>query len=94
MIKRLRKEVEALQRIDFFPSDASLAAQSAWANFLEAANTVLSPGEPHAENRRVSRLDKKKYQGRTWATRRNLWVDRVASAWLIQRFIDQEATVL
>jgi hypothetical protein len=94
VVKRLRKELEALQRIDFFPNDASLAAQSAWADFLEAANAVLSPGEPHPENRRISQLDKKKYQGRTWATRRNLWVDRVASAWLIQRFIDREAAFL
>ena len=31
------------------------------------------------------------YQGRLWATRRHLWVDRVASAWLIQRFIDPSA---
>ena len=29
--------------------------------------------------------------GRTWATRRRLWVDRVASAWLIRRFIDRDA---
>ena len=94
VVKRLRKELEALQRMDFFPNDASLAAQSAWADFHEAANAVLSPSEPHPENRRISRLDKSKYQGRTWATRRNLWVDRVASAWLIQRFIDREATFL
>jgi hypothetical protein len=26
-----------------------------------------------------------------WATRKNLWVDRMASAWLIRRFIDREA---
>jgi hypothetical protein len=94
VVKRLRKELEALQRIDFFPNDASLAAQSAWADFQEAANAVLSPGEPHPENRRISRLDKKNYQGRIWATRRNLWVDRVASAWLIRRFIDPDATFL
>jgi hypothetical protein len=31
------------------------------------------------------------HQGRTWATRRRLWVDRVASAWLIRRFIDRKA---
>jgi hypothetical protein len=92
MVKRLRKEVEALQRIDFFPNDASLAARSAWSDFQEGANGVLSPDEPHFENRKISRLDKKNYQGRIWATRRNLWVDRVASAWLIQRFIDPEAT--
>jgi hypothetical protein len=27
-----------------------------------------------------------------WGTRQHLWVDRVASAWLITRFIDNEAT--
>jgi hypothetical protein len=91
VVKRLSKELNTLQRIDFFPSDASLSAQSAWADFQEAANAVLSPGEPHAENRRISKLDKKNYQGRIWATRRNLWVDRVASAWLIRRFIDHDA---
>jgi hypothetical protein len=31
------------------------------------------------------------YRGRVWATRKNLWVDRMASAWLIRRFIDREA---
>src|SRR5207249_410178 len=31
------------------------------------------------------------YRGRTWVTRRGVLVDRIASAWLIQRFIDREA---
>jgi hypothetical protein len=39
----------------------------------------------------IARLDASSYQGRTWATRRRPWVDRVASAWLIQRFIDRDA---
>ena len=34
------------------------------------------------------------YQGRTWATRRRPWVDRLASAWLIRRFIDHDARFL
>ncbi len=29
--------------------------------------------------------------GRTWVTRQNVHVDRIASAWLIRRFIDREA---
>jgi hypothetical protein len=91
-IKRLRKDFDMLRRIDFFPSESLLAAEASWADFNEAANPALSPGEPHAENRPISRLDPSDYQGRIWATRRNLWVDRVASAWLIQRFIDREAT--
>jgi hypothetical protein len=30
-------------------------------------------------------------RGRTWVTRRGVFVDRIASAWLIKRFIDPEA---
>src|SRR5690606_10116625 len=32
--------------------------------------------------------------GRIWATRRRPWVDRLASAWLIRRFIDPQAQIL
>jgi hypothetical protein len=90
-VKRLRKELENIQRMDFFPSDASSGAEAAWSDFEDAANAVLSPDEPHAEQRPIPRLKLENYQGRTWATRRNLWVDRIASAWLVQRFIDRDA---
>lgn len=93
-VKRIRKELENLQRIDFFPNDASVAAKSFWTDFEEAANTILSPDEPHAEVRTIPRLNVGDYQGRTWATRKHLWVDRVASAWLIQRHIDREPKFL
>ena len=92
--RRLRKELGALQRIDYFPNGASVAAQSAWADFQQAADAVLSPGEPHPAERRLSRLDRSDYQGRVWATRCRPWVDRVASAWLIRRFIDPAARFL
>lgn len=93
-LKRLRKEREIIQRIDFFPNEASLAAEAAWADFEDAVNAALSPGEPQPEDRAVPLLKKEDYQERTWATRRDLWVDRVASAWLIQRFIDRHARFL
>jgi hypothetical protein len=32
-----------------------------------------------------------KTSGRTWITRRGVYVDRIASAWLIRRFIDSRA---
>ena len=91
-VKRLRKEIEAVQRIDFFPSDASLAAQASWSDFDERASAVLSPDEPRPAKRSIAQLSRENYQARIWATRRNLWVDRVASAWLIDRFIDRKAT--
>jgi hypothetical protein len=36
----------------------------------------------------------KQYFQRMWATRKPLWADQLASAWLIRRFIDPEATLL
>jgi hypothetical protein len=93
-VRRLRKDLENLQRIDFYPNNASVAAESAWWELDDAANAVLSPDEPHGTEQAISQLNVGDYQGRTWATRRNLWVDRVASAWLIQRFIDRNATFL
>lgn len=48
-------------------------------------------GEPRAGSGEIRRLATADFQGRTWATRKNLWVDRMASAWLIRRFIDRKA---
>jgi len=90
--KRLQKELAALQGIDFFPSEASVEAEAAWTDFSKRVDAILSPDEPHGTAGKVPKLDPGKYRGRTWATRRRLWVDRVASAWLIRRFIDPEAT--
>src|SRR4030095_16787380 len=59
-----------------------------------AAARATAPDEPHPAARTVARLDRAQYQGRVWATRRRPWVDRLASAWLIRRFIDPQARFL
>jgi hypothetical protein len=89
--RRLEKEFDALRASDFFPSEASSEAEAAWIDFSKRIDAFLSPDEPHETGGGIPRLDPGKYRGRTWATRRRLWVDRVASAWLIRRFIDPEA---
>ncbi len=94
LLRRLRREYEALRAIDYFPGEATLRAEAAWTEFAGVVDTVLSPDEPHAADGSIAPLDLKDYQGRTWATRRHLWVDRVASAWLIRRFIDTKARFL
>ncbi|MBC8640660.1 chromate resistance protein [Caballeronia sp. EK] len=91
LVRRTRKEFEALAAIDFFPNEASVRARSAWEDFVQAAEAVLSPGEPHSNEGYIPLLDRAFFQGRVWATRRHMWVDRVASAWLIKRFIDGDA---
>ena len=93
-IKRLGKEFNAIERIDFFPNRASSTARAAWADFQESANAIFSPNEPHSVQRQIPLLNARDYQGRIWATRHHLWVDRVASAWLILRFIDRRATFI
>lgn len=93
-LRKLRKEFDALRGLDFFPGDASRQAEAAWLDFVHLAETLLSSDEPHIADGAIPRLDADDYQGRTWATRQGLWVDRVASAWLIQRFIDQDARFL
>ncbi len=57
----------------------------------DKAQRLLFEGEPHSSKREVRRLDPAKYRNRIWATRKDLWVDRLASAWLIKRFIDRNA---
>lgn len=85
---------EVIRKIDFFPGEMSIRAETQWRDFANAITVMLSPGEPQAATGHIARRDRMQYQGRLWATRRHLWVDRVASAWLIQRFIDPSARFL
>ena len=89
--RRLHRDYEAVRAIDFFPGDATAEAEAAWTEQNRRFEQLLSPEEPHQRDGSIPRLDASEYSGRTWATRRRLWVDRVASAWLIRRHIDPDA---
>ena len=90
-LMRLRREYEAIALEDFFPGEAREQAREALEELTAVATALLSPDEPHATAGRIQRLDRAKYQGRTWATRARPWADRLASTWLIKRFIDPRA---
>lgn len=90
-MRKLRRELEAIRAIDYFPSRTSADAEAAWLRYVQAAEAAMSVGEPQATMGNVPQLELREYRGRRWATRKRMWVDRVASAWLIQRFIDTEA---
>lgn len=89
--KKHRRDYDALCAIDFFPGDAGVEAEASWTDFSNRIGQLLSPDEPQETANQVPRLKISDYQGRLWATRKRLWVDRVASAWLIRRFIDPAA---
>jgi hypothetical protein len=80
-----------LALIDFFPGVAKQQTETALEALETAISRALSPDEPHIQDHPVTLLDHSHYQGRRWATRRRPWVDRLACAWLIQRFIDSGA---
>nr|WP_315595031.1 chromate resistance protein ChrB domain-containing protein [uncultured Cupriavidus sp.] len=92
--RRHGRGIDAIRKIDFFPNDASARAEAQWRDFNAAIDIMLSPGEPHGTAGNIPRRDPTQYHGRQWATRQHLWVDRVACAWLIRRFIDPHATFL
>jgi hypothetical protein len=91
---RLRRDFESIAALDYFPGAAREQAVAALEDLEHAVGGLLNPDEPHAVRRRIKRLPAQDYQGRRWATRRRPWIDRLASAWLIRRFIDPAARIL
>ena len=85
-LRKLRKRCEAVRERDFFPSGA--AAKTL--NVLDSISERLR--RPEQTDLPVARLDRSQYQSRTWVTRARPYIDRLGSAWLIQRFIDPQAS--
>jgi hypothetical protein len=93
--RRLRKLAEALQtlqQIDYYPGAAAEQAQAELSALRLALERQFAPGEPGPRQAHgISRLDGRRFRGRRWVTRARPWVDRLACAWLIGRFIDPQA---
>jgi hypothetical protein len=90
-VQRLQRAFERLSKIDFFPGQAKIQAADAIATLRQRLQEAHSQGEPRASRKGVRRVNGARYQKRVWATRKDPWVDRLASAWLIKRFIDRDA---
>ena len=92
--RKLRKAFDQLQQIDFFPGSPRQQVETALTELEIDCARLLSPDEPHAASGAIRDLRVENYQGRTWATRCRPWVDRLATAWLIRRFIDPQARIV
>jgi len=94
-VAALRRDIAAVVAIDFFSSaKVQQQVERAMTDAEVALNARFSPDEPHSEQGAIPKRDRAQVQNRTWATRQHLWIDRVASAWLIRRFIDPKAKFL
>jgi hypothetical protein len=81
-IERLERRLEEIAAIDFFHASGR-----------ETASGLLEELRQRLSDEPAVKPDEKpeRYQGRTWVTRKGIHVDRMASAWLIRRFIDRSA---
>ena len=90
VLNKQRREFDAISALDFFPSAARERAERALGETETEVRRMMFPDAP-----RQGRADSAaSYFKRVWATRRPLWADRLASAWLIRRFIDPEAKIV
>lgn len=90
-VKRLERAFGKVAATDFFPGEAKVQAAAALAALKLRYREAYAGGEPRFSQRKLRARSAGRYRGRVWTTRANLWVDRLASAWLIKRFIDREA---
>jgi hypothetical protein len=86
-LARLKKRIDEIATLDFFGAPGSEAATAALVVLEKRLSHTHRAGAAPAE-----RVALEAFRERTWATRKNVHVDRIASAWLIQRFIDPGAT--
>jgi hypothetical protein len=81
---RLRRRLAEIVEIDFFEASGRDAVEGP----LSAVEAALLPAAPDGD---AAPAPAAEFRGRTWVTRTGVHVDRIASAWLIRRFIDPEA---
>jgi hypothetical protein len=81
-VSRVRQKLTEIQAVDFF-----VASKGRQVDVLVAE----LEGTIRKAPMRKAAQEQGSYLGRTWVTRTGVHVDRIASAWLIRRFIDSEA---
>jgi hypothetical protein len=86
-IARLRKRLAEIAGIDFFGAIGRERAEK----LLRDLEAHVDKDEPVAGKTKAEPDLGQAVRNRTWVTREGVYADRIASAWLIRRFIDPEA---
>ncbi len=85
--RRLARELARIREIDFFDAPGCREVE----RLRETVDRRLRPPEPAV---RTAPVRPEAFRRRRWVTRPRPHVDRLASAWLIKRFIDPDAEFL
>jgi hypothetical protein len=86
-VARLRKRLAGIVAIDFFGAIGREKAES----LIRGLEARLNEDEAVTDKATANTAASASLHNRTWVTRQGVYVDRIASAWLIRRFIDPEA---
>jgi hypothetical protein len=89
-LKKFTRRFQAIQEIDFFPSGQGERMAMLLASLADRLKVLTGEGPGPTP---LAILQKENYQGKTWVTRKRPYIDRLASFWLVRRFIDKEAEI-
>jgi len=87
-LSRLRKKLSSVVALDFFRASGREAAETLVEQIEMRAQQMK---QTEAETVETLKPDVADFLGKTWVTRKGVYVDRIACAWLIRRFIDANA---
>ncbi|MBX3502929.1 MAG: chromate resistance protein [Alphaproteobacteria bacterium] len=86
-VARLRRRLDEVMAIDFFGADGREPTKG----LVSGLESEPQPEDPAMGETSADAGTAGGPKGRVWVTRRGVQIDRIASAWLIRRFIDSEA---
>lgn len=84
ILRKIIRDFEVVYAIDFFGSSKGEQLKKELQALQKGFETVVPEGK-------VPRYDISEFQNKRWQTRPNPFVDRMACAWLIHKFIDPKA---
>jgi hypothetical protein len=87
LLAKLHRRLTEVVEIDFFGANGRDAIEG----LLSGIESRLTEAVEIEKKEETMPAEPEKPHGRTWVTRMGVHVDRIASAWLIRRFIDPEA---
>ncbi|MSP75472.1 MAG: ChrB protein [Rhodospirillaceae bacterium] len=90
-VARLRKQLDEIVAIDFFGADGREPAEGLVSGLEADLHKAGQQGEGDAVTATETKTTSDPLKDRVWVTRQGVQVDRIASAWLIRRFIDPGA---
>jgi hypothetical protein len=88
LVEVFRERLSAIEHVDFFGSAGRDRVTTLLQQLEEKASDSRRPAE---RPRTAGSTDLQNYRNRLWVTRPRPGVDRMASAWLIKRFVDVQA---